>query len=199
MAITRAPANLASAIAAPPTPDPAAVTSTVSPALRPARENSMWYAVRYTDPAAAAVSYETASGEREQVPHGRHDLLRIASVVVHAHHAVVGTGRLIAFEAVRAAAAREVVVDVDPGPRRDLRDAVSDLDHLTRDVVAGDDRERRAVRMADVLAHPDVEPVHGHGRDTDERLARPRRRGGAIDELQHLRPAVPLHDDRPHQ
>ena len=140
-----------------------------------------------------------AVGKREQVSHGRHDLLRIASVVVHAHHAVVGTGRLIAFEAVRAAAAREVVVDVDPGPRRDLRDAVSDLDHLTRDVVPGDDRERRAVRMADVLAHPDVEPVHGHGRDTDERLARPRRRGGAIDELQHLRPAVPLHDDRPHQ
>jgi len=41
VAKTRAPANRASAIAAPPTPEPAAVTSTDSPAASRARENSM--------------------------------------------------------------------------------------------------------------------------------------------------------------
>ena len=57
-------------MAAPPTPDPPAVTSTVSPGRRPARAKSMWYAVRYTDPAAAAVRASRPSGSAKMLRAG---------------------------------------------------------------------------------------------------------------------------------
>jgi hypothetical protein len=60
----------ASAIAAPPTPEPPAFTSTVSPGRRPARAKSMWYAVRYTDPAAAAMSGESVAGRAKTLRAG---------------------------------------------------------------------------------------------------------------------------------
>ena len=125
------------------------------------------------------------------IRHGSPELVELAK-------AKLGGDR-ISVQAVRAAAAREVVVDVDAVAGGHGIHALPHLDDLARHVVAGHDRERRAVGMADVLAHPDVEPVHGDRRDPHDRLAVPRRGLRELLQPQHLRPAVLAHHDRAHQ
>ena len=81
----------------------------------------------------------------------------------------------------------------------DLADALAQRPHRSGDVVAGDQRQARGVRVPDVLAHPDVEAVDGDGRDIDDDLAGAGDRLGPLDDLQQLGPAVRLQHDRAHQ
>jgi hypothetical protein len=128
--------------------------------------------------------------EREHVAGGRDDVLRVAAVALDAHHLVLGARRLVALEAVRAAAAGEVVVDVDAVAGADAGRARAGRDHLAGDVVARNEGKPGRVGVPDILAHPDVEPVHGDRRDPYQHLARPGDRVRPFLEGQHLRAAV---------
>src|SRR5581483_10273331 len=117
------------------------------------------------------------------------------AVALHAHHLVRGTRRLVALEAVAAAPAGVVVVDVALPAGGNVADAVPHRHDLTGDVVAGNHGQAGGVGVADVLAHPVVEPVHRHGGHPHHHLAVARRRIRPRLQGEHLGPSMPRHDD----
>ena len=78
-------------------------------------------------------------------------------------------------------------------------DIAGTLDDHAADVHARDGREREPRHGRSAGAQDQVEAVHRGGVNLDDHVARASRRVRRLDELEHVRPAVPVVGDRLHR
>ena len=171
VAITRAPQSFAIWIAAVPTPEPPAITSTVSPCWIAARSTSICQAVRNTVGIAASCASSRATrarGAGTRLAAGHDDILGLPAVRLLAQHLPVGTEVVAPGEAGGAAAARQARVDDDAialGQIRHRLHARADRRDDAADVAARDVR-KRDLQRGQPLPQPQIDVVHRRRRDT---------------------------------